>query len=245
MSPVAALRTRRVHGLPLATLALIVSFAIPAEAGSSHGVSAFGELKYAKDFEHFEYVNPNAPKGGRLSMVGTAPRTTFDSFNEFIVKGVRAQGLTLLYDTLLTRAWDEPDAAYGLLASGVERASDDKSVTFYIRKEAKFADGKPVTASDVVFSFETLSDPVKAHPSYATSLRDIAKAEAIDRHTVRFTYKPDRQTRDLPQRIGAMPVLATHWVTANDFTKSGLKKPVGSGPYEIADFKQGRYVTYR
>src|SRR4051812_11842241 len=154
-----------------------------------HGISAFGDLKYPADFKHFDYVNPDAPKGGRLSTIGTEGRTTFDSFNGFLLKGDAAQGLESLFDTLMMRAGDEPDAVYGLVASAAEIAPDCKSVTFQLRPEAKFADGSPLTADDVVFSFDTLK--AKGHPRFGIALRDVDKAEAPDAHTVRYTFKGD------------------------------------------------------
>ena len=217
--------------------------AAPAAAEPRHGVSAFGELKYLKDFKHFDYVNPDAPKGGRISMIGTAGRITFDSFNNFIVKGDPAQGLEFLYDTLMARAWDEPDAAYGLVAKTVDLADDKKSITFTLRPEARFSDGKPVTSDDVVFSFQTLKSK-DAHPAYSSALRDVIRAEAIDLHTVRFTFEGNL-VRDLPTVLGSLPVLPKHWYATRDFKKTSLDKPVGSGPYAIESFKQGTFVIYK
>ncbi|MGI9407506.1 MAG: extracellular solute-binding protein, partial [Hyphomicrobiaceae bacterium] len=206
-----------------------------------HGISAFGELKYPAGFKHFDYVNPDAPKGGRISMIGTAGRITFDSFNDFLVKGDAAQGLTYLYDTLMTRAWDEPDAAYGLVAETADISDDGLSVTFTLRPEAKFADGKQITADDIVFSFETLK--AKGHPRFSLPLRDVEKAEALAPQTVRFTFKGD-QTRDLPLIVALLPILPKHFYATRDFTKTTLKPPLASGPYRIGKFEQGKYVTY-
>ncbi|MDJ1009640.1 MAG: ABC transporter substrate-binding protein, partial [Paracoccaceae bacterium] len=142
--------------------ALIAAFALvtasPALADShdvtiSHGISAFGELKYPEGFAHFDYVNPDAPKGGYISFRGALASQTFDSLNAFILDGEPAQGLERVYDTLLARAWDEPDAAYGLLAETIEYPEDRSWVIFNLRPEARFADGEPVTADDVVFTF--------------------------------------------------------------------------------------------
>src|SRR5438128_1873300 len=178
----------RATGLLVVALATVLLGA-PARAEFRHGLSAFGDLKYPADFKHFDYVNPDAPKGGRLSTIGTEGRTTFDSFNGFLLKGDAAQGLESLFDTLMTRAGDEPDAVYGLVASAAEIAPDCKSVTFQLRPEAKFADGSPLTADDVVFSFDTLK--AKGHPRFGIALRDVDKAEAPDAHTVRYTFKGD------------------------------------------------------
>ncbi len=224
------------------TLAALFVAAAPVLAEPRHGLSAFGVLKYPPGFSHFDYVNPDAPKGGRLSMIGTAGRITFDSFNNFILKGDPAQGLGLLFDSLMTRAFDETDAIYGLVASSAEVAPDGKSVVFHMRPQAKFADGSPVTAEDAVFSFETLKE--KGHPSLALPLRDVTKAEALDPHTVRYTFEGDL-TRDLPLIVATLPLLSKAYYTEHPFKQTSLDRPLGSGPYEIADFKPGRNVTYK
>ena len=133
----------------LAAACLAGGHAVPAAAEPRHGLSVFGDLKYPADFKHFDYVNPDAPKGGKASQIGTAGLTTFDSFNMFILKGDAAQGMELVFDTLMVRASDEPDAVYGLVAETVDVAPDRMSVTFKMRPDAKFADGTPVTADDV------------------------------------------------------------------------------------------------
>ena len=148
-----------------------VATAAVAAQGARHGLSAFGELAYPADFQHFRWVNPDAPKGGRLALIGSRALTSFDSFNGFILKGDPAQGLALLFDTLMTRAYDEPDAVYGLAAQLAEVADDGRAVTFHLRPEAKFADGTQLTADDVVFSFNILKD--KGHPSYRLQLKDV------------------------------------------------------------------------
>ncbi|MES0403303.1 MAG: extracellular solute-binding protein [Hyphomicrobium sp.] len=225
----------------LALAALLVA-AAPVLAEPRHGLSAFGVLKYPPGFSHFDYVNPDAPKGGRLSMIGAAGRITFDSFNNFILKGDPAQGLGLLFDSLMTRAFDETDAIYGLVASSAEVAPDGKSVVFHMRPQAKFADGSAVTAEDAVFSFETLKE--KGHPSLALPLRDVTKAEALDPHTVRYTFEGDL-TRDLPLIAATLPLLSKAYYTEHPFKQTSLDRPLGSGPYKIADFKPGTYVTYK
>jgi microcin C transport system substrate-binding protein len=225
----------------LALAALLVA-AAPVLAEPRHGLSAFGVLKYPPGFSHFDYVNPDAPKGGRLSMIGTAGLPTFDSFNNYILKGDPAQGLAFLFDSLMTRALDEPDAVYGLVASSAEVTPDGKSVVFHMRPEAKFADGSPVTAEDAAFSFETLKE--KGHPSLAIPLRDVVKAEALDPHTVRYTFEGDL-TRDLPRIVATLPLLSKAYYTEHPFKQTSLDRPLGSGPYKIADFKPGTNVTYK
>ncbi len=231
----------RATGLLVVALASVLLGA-PARAEFRHGLSAFGDLKYPADFKHFDYVNPDAPKGGRLSTIGTEGRTTFDSFNGFLLKGDAAQGLEYLFDTLMTRASDEPDAVYGLVASAAEIAPDGKSVTFQLRPEAKFADGSPLTADDVVFSFDTLK--AKGHPRFGIALRDVDKAEASDAHTVRYTFKGNL-TRDLPLVIAELPILSKAYYTAHPFDQTSLEPPLGSGPYAIGDFKAGTYVIFK
>jgi microcin C transport system substrate-binding protein len=228
-------------GLPAIALAILL-IAPPAHAEFRHGLSAFGDLKYPADFKHFDYVNPDAPKGGRLSTIGTEGRTTFDSFNNFLLKGDAAQGLDYMFDTLMTRAGDEPDAVYGLVASSAEVAPDAKSVVFKLRPEAKFADGSALTADDVVFSFDTLK--AKGHPNFGLALRDVVMAEAPDAHTVRYTFKGDL-TRDLPLTIAGLPVLSKAYYTAHPFDQTSLEPPLGSGPYAIGEFKPGTYVIFK
>lgn len=229
----------------VAVAACVVTFLTfaPAFASSpSHGLSAFGELKYPDGFQHFDYVNPDAPKGGRLSMIGTASLPTFDSLNGYILKGDQAQGLEYIYDSLMVRADDEPDAVYGLIAETAELADDRKSVVFKLRPEAKFANGTPVTAADVVFSFEKLKE--KGHPVYRFGLNDVSKAEALDPLTVRYEFDGER-LRDLPLFVATLPVLPRAFYDKNPFDETWLVKPLGSGPYEVADFKAGTFIVYK
>lgn len=214
----------------------------PARAsGPTHGLSAFDQLKYPLDFKHFDYVNPGAPKGGRLAMIGTAARVTFDSFNGYILKGDPAQGLEYLFDSLMARAFDEPDAVYGLVAKSAEVADDNLSVVFHLREEAKFADGSPVRADDVVYSFEALTK--LGHPSYRISLRDVTKAEAVDPLTVKYTFQGEL-TRDLPMTVAMLPIFSKAYYEKQPFDQTTLKPPLGSGPYKIGPFKAGTFVTY-
>ena len=191
-------------------LALIAALVSPltetaaAKPAASHGLSAFGELKYGPDFTHFDYVNPNAPKGGRLSMIGTAGLTTFNSFNNFILKGDAAQGLGFLFDTLMASAADEPDSVYGLVAANAIVAVDKKSVVFNLRKQARFSDGSRLTADDVVFSFTILKE--KGHPAYKLQLKDVVKVEKLSPYQVRYSFKGE-QLRDLPRIIAVLPIL--------------------------------------
>ena len=231
------------HISKLALLAgLLLASASAAADNGKHGLSAFGELKYPPDFKHFEWVNPDAPKGGRLSTIGTAALTTFDSFNAFILKGDAAQGLGSLFDSLMTRAPDEPDALYGLVALSAEVAPDRGSVVFRLRPEAKFADGSALTADDVVFTFNILKE--KGHPMYRVGLKDVVKAEAIDPHTVRYTFT-GTETRDLPLAVAGLSILSKAYYATREFDQTTLTPPLGSGPYKIGEFRQGTLVSYK
>ena len=235
---------KNLHGMARALLVacLCIFLAAAANAGERrHGLSTFGDLKYPADFKHFDYVNQDAPKGGKLSMIGTAGLITFNNLNAFILKGDSAQGLTYLFDSLMTSAQDEPGSMYGLVAESAELADDKSSVTFYLRPEAKFSDGTPVTAEDVVNSFKLLKE--KGHPFFALRLRDVEKAEAIDPKTVRYTFKGD-QIRDLPVIVAGLPILSKAYYDKNDFTKTTLKAPLGSGPYKVKNLKQGSFIVY-
>jgi microcin C transport system substrate-binding protein len=225
----------------LCTVTALALVTLPALAAPRHGLSAFGDLKYSADFKHFDYVNPTAPKGGKISMIGSGGRTTFDSFNAFIQDGDPAEGLDLLFDSLMTSAHDEPGSVYGLVAASADIADDGKSVTFKLRPEAKFADGSPITAADVAFSLTTLKE--KGHKRYALLLRDVASVEAIDPATVRYTFSGD-QTRDLPVMVAQLPVLSKGYFDTVPFEK-GLVPPLGSGPYKLVDQAPARFVTYQ
>ncbi len=228
-------------GMAIMAIILLAPHSRAMAAEAMHGLSAFGELKYPAGFRHFSYVNPAAPKGGRLSMIGPSRLTTFNSFNNFILKGDAAQGLDLLFDSLMVRAFDEPDAMYGLVAQSVLLADDGRSVTFFLRKNARFADGSPVTARDVVTSFNLLKS--KGHPFYGLQLRDVIRATAVNEHTVRYFFKGE-QVRDLPRLVASLPILSADYYSRHDFAKTTLDPPLGSGPYRIKSWDQGRHITY-
>ena len=226
----------------LAFAAILMMISAPASAEPRHGLSIFGELKYAVDFKHFDYVNPDAPKGGRMVTMGTGGANTYDSFNQYILKGDAAQGLEGLFDTLMARANDEPDAVYGLIAATADVAADGLSVTFKLRPEAKFSDGTQVTAADVAASFAMLKE--KGHPSISLTLRDVVSAEAPDAETVKYTFTGDL-VRDLPVIVAQLPVLSQAFYDTEKFEETSLKPPLGSGPYKIKEFNAGTYVTYQ
>ncbi|PVE25924.1 hypothetical protein DC522_03925 [Microvirga sp. KLBC 81] len=216
------------------------------EAQWRHGAALLGEPKYPADFKQFDYVNPSAPKGG---LVRLGAQGTFDSFNIVVagVKGSPEQGLSLIYETLTAPSFDEPSAAYGLLAEAFSYPEDFSSVSFRLRPEARWHDGKPVTADDVVFSFEALKTN---SPTYAFYYANVTKAEKLGEREVKFTFD-EKGNRELPQIMGQLTVLPKHWwegTTADgrkrDITQTTLEPPLGSGPYRLKNFDTGRNATY-
>lgn len=233
----------RVAGsLSLVVWAFAAALATPGATqtqGPSHGLSTFGPVKYGPDFKHFAYVNPGAPKGGdiRLHSIGG-----FDNLNPFILKGEPEDNAALPFDTLMEAAGDEPDSAYGLIAKSVEVAPDRTYALFTLHPEARFHDGSPITAEDVVWTFETIR--TKGHPRYRIVYRDIAKVEAIGRDKVKFTFNPG-ETRDLPLIAAGLPVLSKAFFAENEFDRTTLKPVLGSGPYQVEKVEAGRSITYK
>lgn len=203
-----------------------------------HGLAMHGAPKYPADFKHLDYMNPDAPKGGdvRFASIGT-----FDSLNAFILRGVPAVGLTGLFDTLLKSSEDEAFTAYGLLAETLEVPDDRSWVIFNLRSQARFHDGTPVTAEDVVWTFDTLR--TKGRPSYRAYYADVQKAEALTPLRVKFTFKPG-VNRELPLIIGQMSVLSKAYYDKVNFEQTSLEAPLGSGPYKVARVEPGRSITY-
>jgi microcin C transport system substrate-binding protein len=222
---------------------LAVALAAPASAEDgvtkSHGLSLFGDLKYGPDFTHFDYVNSDAPKGGavRYAAVGT-----FDNLNPYILKGNPAAGSAGAFDTLMARADDEPASEYGLLAESAEIPADRRWVQYNLRKEARFHDGTPVTAEDVIWTFETLK--TKGHPRFRLYYADVTKVEKVGERGVRFNFRTG-DNRELPDIVGEMPVMSKAYWQNRDFEKTTLEPPLGSGPYKIETFDVGRAITYR
>ena len=216
------------------------------EGTEHHGMSAFGELKYPADFQHFDYVDPNAPKGGVFSHVGSTRAfnqnfLTFNSLNSFILKGDGAQGTELTFATLMSRAQDEPDALYGLAARSVRLSSDGLTYRFELRPGITFHDGSPMTARDVVFSLQTLKE--KGHPIAQQLLRDFAGADALDDATVIVRFAKNR-ARDVPLFVAGLPIFSAAYYAAHAFDESTLEPPLGGGPYKVGRFEPGRYIEY-
>ncbi|MFL1453684.1 extracellular solute-binding protein [Marinobacter sp. GN3S48] len=212
-----------------------------ADADTQHAIAMHGAPKYSEGFNHFDYVNPDAPKGGTLRMAVVA--NGYDSFNPFVIRGVAAAGVSsYLYDTLLESSDDEPFSAYGLIAESLETPEDRSYVIFNLREEARFQDGEPITAEDVRFSFETLT--TEGHPFYRNYYADVTEVTVEDEHRVRFDFG-DTNNRELPLILGQMPILPAHYWDGREFGRNGLKPPVGSGPYRIGNFEAGRSITYK
>jgi len=222
---------------------VLLAALMAAPSWAAHAYAQFGDIKYGPDFRNFSYVNPQAPKGGEIRMVPPTRPTNFDKFNPFTLKGTEPYGLTaLLFDSLLTGNFDEPTTAYGLLAEDVEVAPDRLSATFRLRREARFHDGKPVLAADVVHSFRTLISK-EAAPQFRTIYVEVKQAVAVDDRTVRFEFVSPNP--ELPLVVGGMPVFSREWGKGKPFDQVVSEVPIGSGPYRIADPRMGRDITYQ
>ena len=230
-----------------AGMTLIFFLANVCHAEPLPSLAMHGTPKYAADFTHFDYANPNAPQGGtlRLGVVGS-----FDSLNPFIVRGQVPQGLglgnmALVYESLMARSWDEPFSLYGLIAQSVEVPPDRSSIIFTLRPEAHWQDGQPITADDVLFSFTTLRD--QGRPNHRTYYKKVEKAEKLGDRRVKFTFKRNADgavDREMPLIMGLMPILPQHDWQNRAFNQTTLRVPIGSGPYKIAKVDVGRSITY-
>jgi microcin C transport system substrate-binding protein len=243
----APLTRRHALGLGIGALSAMWFGPVVAENGEveSHGMSAFGDLKYPADFHHFDYVNPAAPKGGVFSLIPpnrayNQSFFTFNSLNAYILKGEGAQGMDMTFASLMARASDEPDAMYGLAAKSVRISPDKLNYSFTIRPEARFHDGTKLTAHDVAFSLNTLKE--KGHPLILVQLRDFMKAEALDDATVAVTFAPKR-ARDVPLYVAGLPIFSKAYYATHPFSES-LDAPLGSGPYKVGKFEVNRYIEF-
>jgi microcin C transport system substrate-binding protein len=219
---------------------LVLSFS--SWVWGAHGYSQFGDLKYPKGFAHFEWVNPDAPKGGELELAPPLRITNFDKFNPFTLKGTAPPGLgSLVFETLLTGTFDEPTTAYGLLAEDVEVATDRLSVTFRLNPAARFNDGTPVTAADVKHTFDTLMSK-QAAPQYRVVFGDVKRAVVTGPRSVRFDFA--RANAELPLLVGGLPVFSRAWGAGKPFDQVVMDMPIASGPYKVGRMNFGRDITY-
>ncbi len=225
--------------LRLAVAAMFLIAASASHAERVHGIALYGTPKEPPGFTHFSYVNPDAPKGGRLTMSAYG---SFDSLNPLIVKGVAANGIRdFVIESLMARGLDEPFTLYGLIAETVEMPDDRSSITFHLNPKACFSDGAPITADDVLFSFQLLRD--KGRPNHRTYFAKVAKAERLSDRDVRFTFD-SAGDREIPLILGLMPVLPKHLVNPDTYENTSLEAPIGSGPYRVGKVDPGRSITF-
>ena len=218
----------------------ILLLAGPSWAG--HAYAQFGDVKYAADFSHFEYVNPQAPKGGEIALVAPSRASSFDKYNPFTLKGSAPPALnSLVFETLLVGTLDEPTTAYGLLAEDVTVAKDKRSVSFRLRPQARFHDGTPVLAADVKHSFDKLTSK-EAAPQFRTIFGEVQAAVVVSEREVRFDFK--RVNSELPLIVGGMPVFSRAWGGGKPLDKIITDVPLGSGPYKIGKVDFGRDIQY-
>lgn len=221
-------------------LASIAGPALPVRAEPVHAITMHGEPALAPGFSGFPYVSPDAPKGGRVTLGSPG---SFDNLNPMIVRGEPVQGIReFVIESLMARSQDEPFTLYGLIAETIDVPDDRSEVTFRLDKRARFSDGTPLTAADVLFSFEVLRD--KGRPNYRTYYKKVASTEVLSDHEIRFVFA-DGEDRELPLILGLMPVLPRHAMTAERFEETTLAPLIGSGPYRIAAVDPGRSITYR
>lgn len=212
---------------------------MPAKAEVLYALSMHGTPKYAPDFTHLDYANPDAPKGGTLRQAAIG---SFDSLNPYAIKGKAAQGLAYVHDRLMARVWDEAFTMYPLIAEKVDVPEDRSAITFFLNPKAKFQDGTPITADDVIFSFETLRD--QGRPNMRRVYKLVSGVEKRDDHTVHFALG-DGYDRETIMILAMMPVLSKAWWSGRSFDSSTLAVPVASGPYKISAVDPGRSITYQ
>mgnify|MGYP000698832156 CR=1 FL=1 len=214
--------------------------------GRMHGLSVFGDLKYPAGFTQFDYVEPDAPKGGTLALVPSSwaynqnPQT-FNTLNTLILKGDAPVGILVIFDTLMVRAWDEPDAIYGLVAEGVEVSGDRNTYRFHLRPEARWHDGSELTAADVEFTLNILKE--KGHPLISQTIREMTGAAAVGKHEVEVTFS-GKQARDLAQTVATLPIISKAYYETRPFDQSTMDPPLASGPYRIGRVQPGRTIDY-
>ena len=217
---------------------LFIAQNLSAKTNISHAIAMHGEPKYNKDFISVEYISNSAEKGGDIvrSSIGT-----YDTFNPFTLKGTSAAGIGLLYETLTAGSSDEAFAEYGLLAKSIEWPDDRSWVTYTLRDEAKWHDGKKITSDDVVWTFNTLME--KGHPFYKYYYGDVSEVIKISENKVKFLFSTNTN-KELVLIVGQLPVLPKHYWENKNFEETTLDVPIGSGPYKIKSFDAGRSITY-
>lgn len=226
-------------GLLLLTASFVAISSNPALSNGAHGISIDGSLKYPDNFKGFTYTSPEAKKGGELVLHGLG---SFDKMNPYTLKGSAPDGLSeLVFETLAASSLDEPFAAYGLIAQNFEIAKDKMSMVFTLNPLAAFSDGTPITSEDVHFSLETFKSD-NAHPFYAAYYQDISRSEIIDTHRIRFHFA--KTNREIHMIAGQLPILSKIFYEKHPFNSQEMAPPVGSGPYIIKDFRQGKSITY-
>lgn len=223
-----------------------LSGAASANETETHGISAFGDLKYPADFKQLDYVNVDAPKGGLFSQIGPSRQfnqnfLTFNSLNSYILRGDGAQGMQLTFAGLMQAAADEPDSLYGLAARAVRISADRLTYRYLLRPEARFHDGTRITAHDVAFSLNLLK--AKGHPIITQLTRDLAGAEAEDDATVVVRFAPKR-ARDVPLFVATLPIFSRAYYSTHNFEETTLEPPLGCGPYKVGRLEPGRYIEY-
>ena len=232
-----------------ATLAMLparFAFASVEPGVRLHGISAFGDLKYPADFKHFDYVDPDAPKGGTFSFLPpnwyyNQNYQTFNTLNTFILRGDSPPRMELCFDELMVRAIDEPDALYCHLAEWVESSEDRNTWRFGIRPQARFHDGTSVTSRDVVFSFLTLKE--QGHPAISTTLRDLTDAVAINERMVEIRFSGDQSAQSILSAAN-IPVLSAVYYDTHEFDNGSLDVPLSSGPYRPGQFEPGKFINF-
>ncbi len=230
--------------VPLRSIRLLAD--VPAAGRETHGLSIFGDLALPPDFKSFAYVNPQAPKGGQIVLQpsgggANVNPTTFNSFNVFILKGDGATGMGAIFDSLMVGNSDEPDALYGLVAKKIWASADKLTYRFFLRKEARFHDGTPLTAHDVVFSLNILKE--QGHPAIAQSLRDLESTMAEADDIVRVALKKGH-SREAILAVAGQPIFSAAYYGKHAFNETTLEPPLGSGPYKVASFDAGHFIAF-
>ena len=233
--------TRSPLKVPISLLVLaVLLFPCSGRCEPGSSIAMHGEALEPADFAYFPYVNPDAPKGGRLTL---GMRGSFDSLNPLIVKGVSAEGIRdYVYESLLARAYDEPFSLYGLIAESIEVPQDRSFVEFTLNPEAKFSDGTPITVEDVIFSHALLRD--HGRPNHRSYYQKVARVEKTGERKVKFTFDGSGD-REMPLIIGLMPVLPRHLIDPDSFEKTSLSPPIGSGPYLVDKVDPGKSISYQ